>query len=218
MNSLFQSRYGDVLEMAKEGEQICLQGKRWNGNAVLIVVDAALDSIGLKYFQIVVPRVRRFWGEYLKTGEITSFRDFSKLSSHDSRLRGIMNNERCWRVAISVCKILDQIRTEEKLSSDFAALKFWAERANHEKWRRDLIGAISGVGLITFQYLRMQAGVDTTMPDKIIKRAATRYLNIDSEDDLDFIKKMETFSEEIGYSQTLICWAIWMKESDVEMP
>ena len=92
-----------------------------------------------------------------------------------------MNNERCWRVAISVCKILDQIRTEEKLSSDFAALKFWAERANHEKWRRDLIGAISGVGLITFQYLRMQAGVDTTMPDKIIKRAATRYLNIDSE-------------------------------------
>jgi hypothetical protein len=218
MKKIFQARYGDVLEMAKEGEQRCLQGMRWNGNAVLIVVDAALDSIGLKYFQIVVPRVRRFWGEFIKTGEITSFRDFSKLSPHDSRLRGIMNNERCWRVAIIVCKILNQIRTEEKLSNDFVALKFWAERANHEKWRRDPIGAISGVGLITFQYLRMQAGVDTTMPDKIIKRAATHYLNIDAEDDLDFIKKMETFSKEIGYSQTLICWAIWMKESDMEMP
>ncbi len=218
MESLFQARYGDVLKMAEEGEQRCLQGKRWNGNAVLIVVDAALDSIGLKYFQIVVPRVRRFWGEYVKTGEITSFRDFSRLSPHDSRLRSIMNNERCWRVAIGVCKILTQIRREEKLSSDFTALKFWAEQADHEKWRKDPIGAISGVGLITFQYLRMQAGVDTTMPDKIIKRAATHFLNIDTEDGLDFIKKMEAFSREIGYSQTLICWAIWLKESDMETP
>ncbi|UCD72927.1 MAG: hypothetical protein JSW01_05665 [Candidatus Bathyarchaeota archaeon] len=218
MNSLFQARYGDVLEMAKEGEQRCFQGMRWNGNAVLIVVDAALDSIGLKYFQIVVPRVRRFWGEYIKTGEITSFRDFSRLSPRDSRLRRIMNNERCWRVAIGVCKILDQIRTEEKLSSDFAALKFWAERANHEGWRRDPVGAISGVGLITFQYLRMQAGVDTTMPDKIIKRVAEDVFNIDARDDLDFIKKMEALSSETGYSQTLICWAIWLKESDMKTP
>ncbi len=218
MTSLFQAKYGDVLEIAKEGEQECLQGKRWNGNAVLIVVDASLDSIGLKYFQIVVPRVKRFWKAYIKTGEITSFRDFSKLSLHDSRLRRIMNNDRCWRVAIGVCKILNQIRTEEKLSSDLAALKFWAEQANYEKWRTDPVGAISGVGLITFQYLRMQAGVDTTMPDKIIKRAATHYLKIEAEDDLDFIKKMEAFSREIGYSQTLICWAIWMKESDIETP
>jgi hypothetical protein len=213
--SLFLARYGDVLEMAEEGEQSCVQGKRWNGNAVLIVVDAALDSTGMKYSQIVFPRVRRFWEEIVKTGEIASFRDFSKLSPHNSRLRAIMNNERCWRVAIDVCKILDQIRSKNRFSNDYAALKFWAEQADYEKWRDDPIGAISGVGLVTFQYLRIQAGVDTTMPDKIIRRAAVDFLNIEVEDDLGFIRKMEDFSKEVGYSQILMCWAIWLKESDV---
>ena len=62
MRDLVWEKYGDVLEAAREGEQRCFSGKRWGGNAVLIVVDAALDSIGLNYFQIVVPRVRRFLG------------------------------------------------------------------------------------------------------------------------------------------------------------
>ena len=56
MLDLFRQEYGDVIELAREGERRCLEGRRWGGNAVLIVVDAALDSIGLNYFQIVVPR------------------------------------------------------------------------------------------------------------------------------------------------------------------
>lgn len=36
----------DVLEAAREGEQRCLNGKRWDGNAVLIAVDVVpIDSI-----------------------------------------------------------------------------------------------------------------------------------------------------------------------------
>lgn len=129
-----------------------------------------------------------------------------------------MNNERCWRVAINICKVLDRIRIEKGLQSDFDALRFWAERANYVKWREDPIGKISGVGLITFQYLRMQAGVDTTMPDKIVKRVIERDFGIKGKNDLEFIERMEKFSEEKGYSQTLICWAIRLKESDVKTP
>lgn len=216
MLDLFRGEYGEVLNMAEEGEQRCFTGKRWGGNAVLIVVDAALDSIGLKYFQIVVPRVRRFWEEYVQRGLIASFDDFSKLSSQDPRLRDIMNNERCWRVAIDACKVLGETRRKESLSSDYAALRVWAETSDYERWWEDPIGAISGVGLITFQYLRMQAGVDTTMPDKIVKRVVGRVFAIDAVDDLEFIKKMEYLSKEIGYSQTFICWAIWLKESDIK--
>jgi hypothetical protein len=216
MLDLFREEYGEVLKMAEEGEQRCLNGKRWGGNAVLIVVDAALDSIGLNYFQIIVPRVRRFWKDYVKTGLIASLEDFSNLSPQDPRLRGIMNNERCWRVAISVCKVLGEVRRKEDLSSDFAALRAWAERANHEKWWDDPVGAISGVGLVTFQYLRMQAGVDCTMPDKIVRRVVERVFAIKAVNDLEFIKKLGSLSAEIGYSQTFICWAIWLKESDMK--
>lgn len=204
------------MEAARDGEQRCFDGKRWGGNAVLIVVDAALDSIGLSYFQIVVPRVRRFYEDYVKTGQIASLETLSKLTPQDPRLRKIMNNERCWRAAINIGRVLNQIKRENGLESDFAALRFWAEEANYETWREDPVGKISGVGLITFQYLRMQAGVDTTMPDKIVKKAVERDFGIKARDSMGFIKRMEAFSKETGYSQTLICWAIWLRESNIK--
>lgn len=213
---MVEGSYGAVLEAAREGEQRCLNGKRWGGHALLVIVDAALDSIGLKYFQIVVPRVKQFYENYVKTGQIISIRDLSRLSPQDPRLTKIMNNERCWKAAITICKELDKIRKENGLKSDFEALRFWAEKASYENWKEDPIGKVSGVGLITFQYLRMQAGVDTTMPDKIVKRAVLENFGLKAENDIDFIKKMEAFSKETGYSQVLLCWAIWLKESDAE--
>jgi len=215
LRRIIEERYADVLEAAREGEQRCFRGERWGGNAILIVVDAALDSIGLNYFQIVVPRVRSFWSKYVKTDMISSFRDLSMLFHRDPRLRRIMNNERCWRAAIDICKVLNQIKLKNGLKSDFAALRFWAERTDYENWKEDPVGEIQGVGLVTFQYLRMQAGVDTTMPDKIVKRMIERDFGIKTKDDIEFIRRMETLSRETGYSQTFICWAIWLKESDI---
>ena len=217
MKRLVQETYGDVLDAAREGERRCFDRKRWGGHVVLIVVDAALDSIGLNYFKIVVPRVRRFYEDYVKTGQIGSLEDLSRLTPQDTRLRKLMNNKRAWRAAINICKELCRIKIEKELKSDFAALRFWAERASYVNWKEDPIGKIAGVGLITFQYLRMQAGVDTTMPDKIIKRTVERDFGIKAEDDIQFIKKVETFSKETGCSQTLLCWAIWLKESDIKI-
>ena len=212
----FQEIFKDILDTAKEGEQRCLSGKRWDGNALLIVVDAALDSIGLNYFQIIVPRVKQFYEEYVKTEKISSFKELAELSPQDTGLRRIMNNERVWKVAIGVSKELSRLREERGLKSDFAALRYWAENADYERWKENPIGKIGGVGLITFQYLRMQAGVDTTMPDKIVKKALQQYFGVKAADDIAFIKQMGAFSEESGYSQIFICWAIWLKESDIK--
>jgi len=48
----------------------CLEIKRWDGSVVLMVLDAAFTSVGLNYFQIVVPRVERFMQEFVRTGGI----------------------------------------------------------------------------------------------------------------------------------------------------
>ena len=152
----------------------------------------------------------------MKTGQIASLKDLSKLTSQDPRLRRIMNSKRAWRAAIDISKELCRIKKENRLESYFAALKFWAERASYENWKENPIGKIAGVGLITFQYLCMQAGVETTMPDKIIKKALKRDFSIKAEDSIYFIKKMETFSKEMKCSQTLLCWAIWLKESNIK--
>ena len=211
MKELFEEKFGTVLKEAQEYEKKCLNGEIWDGNAVLMVVDVALTSIGINYFKLVVPLVEKFHNEYVKTGQITSFEDFAKLSPEDKRLRGIIDNKRSWSVGINVCKELNTIRKENDLKSDLDALKFWAEKANYEKWSEDRIGKIPGVGLVTFQYLRLQTGVNTTVPDRMIRRVAEKEFDIKAKDSIDFIKKMEEHSSKAGFSQTLFCWAAWLK-------
>jgi len=215
LKKIFEDRYEEFLEVAKQGEQRCFDGKRWSGHAVLVVVDAALDSIGLNYFQIVVPRVRRFYDSYVKTGEIHSCEDMSKLSPEDSRLKKIINNKRVWEVAISISKELNRIKREKAMESDYAALRLWAKNSSYENWQHDPIGKIKGIGFITFQYLRMQAGVDTTMPDKVIKKAVREDFGIEAKDDIEFIKKVALLSSKVGYSQIVLCWAIWLRSANV---
>ncbi len=43
-------------------------------------------------------------------------------------------------------------------------------------WEEDPLGRIKGVGLITFQYIRMMGGIDTVMPDRIVKRVINEIL------------------------------------------
>ncbi|MEM3679806.1 MAG: hypothetical protein QXU47_08205, partial [Candidatus Bathyarchaeia archaeon] len=59
---------------------------------------------------------------------------------------------------------------------DKLALRTWARNAKLENWREDPIGKLKGVGLITFQYLRMMGGIDTVMPDKMVKSVINEIL------------------------------------------
>jgi len=203
----------DVLEEAHKYERRCLEGKIWDGNAVLIVVDASLTSIGVNYFSVVTPSVEMFFNKYVNTKEIDSFENFSKLTAEDNRLRDIVNSKRSWNTAIEICKALNQLRKRNDIESDFASLKFWAEKANYEKWNLDVIGKIPGVGLTTFQYLRLQAGVDTIVPDRMIRREAEKQLGIKTKDHVEFITKVEEFLSETGFTPTLFCWAVWLSRS-----
>ena len=211
MRELLEQKFRSVLKEAQEYERKCLDGEIWNGNPVLMVVDAALTSIGINYFKLVVPLVEKLYNEYVKTGQIASFEDLARLSPEDRRLRGIIDNRRSWSVAISVCKELNMIRKENDLKSDFAALKSWADIADYEKWSEDRIGKIPGVGLVTFQYLRLQVGVNTTVPDRVIRRVAEKEFGIKAKDSIDFIRKMQEHSSKAGFSQILFCWAAWLK-------
>ncbi|MCI4439320.1 hypothetical protein JHC27_05700 [archaeon] len=75
------------------------------------------------------------------------------------------------------------------------ALRIWAKNIRLESWREDLIGKIKGVGLVTFQYLRMMRGIDTVMPDKIVKRVINEILEKagykPANNDIEFIRKLK---------------------------
>lgn len=194
----------------------CLETRRWNGKVALMVVDAAFDSIGLNYFNSIVPKVVEFDESFVKTDEVTCLEDLSDLPHRE--VEEIWGNERSWNVARSVAAHLVDLGEEEGLS-DREAFRTWASRSRLENWRENPIAEIRGVGLTTYQYLRMMGGVDTAMPDKIVRRVVEEILveasvDMPTEDDVELVKTVDKIALASGYRPIEICWMTWLVQSE----
>ncbi len=190
----------------------CLRTERYNGNVVLMVVDAAFVSIGVNYFNVIVPAVLRF-GELISS-KVSNLSDFLNLP--DEILFSVWKNRRSWGVAKDIAEYLSSISEDDR-----TAIRTWALNSSLDGWKEDGIGKIRGVGINTYQYLRMMGGIDTVMPDKIVKRyfrglAEDFSLEIDLEDDLAFIRWVERLAKQIGYKAIELCWLTWFVQYDVK--
>jgi hypothetical protein len=210
--------YMQQVPEVREYCQRCLKTERWQGNIVLMVIDAAFTSIGLNYFQAVVPKVEKFRQEFVEPGMIRTLEDLA--AANDDELEKIWRNKRSWQMAKSVVSYLGEIKRDKGLD-DRQAFIYWAKYAQLDGWEKDPIGAIKGVGINSFQYLRMMGGVDTVMPDKIVKRVIAEILakaNVEMPStDIDFVRLMEHIAPEVGYRAIELCWMTWMIQSEAGM-
>jgi hypothetical protein len=192
----------------------CLKTERWGGSVVLMVVDAAFTSIGLNYFTAVVPKVEEFSKKFVENGKIKNLKDLSKADINE--LRSVWKNKRSWIIAKEIASYLSTLSEDDKI-----ALRTWARNSKLERWREDPIGKIKGVGLITFQYLRMMGGIDTVMPDKIVKRVINEILvkaGLEPvNNDMEFIKKAEEVALTCGYKPIELCWMTWLIQPEGKM-
>jgi hypothetical protein len=199
--------YMQRVKGLKEHCERCLRTERWGGSVVLMVVDAAFTSIGLNYFTAVVPKVEEFNRRFVESGRIKNLRDLAGADVEE--LRVVWRNLRSWLAAKGVAAYLST-----QSGDDRAALRGWAQKAKVDEWRADPIGRVKGVGLVTFQYLRMMGGVDTVMPDKIVKRVINEILVKAGlqpvYDDLEFIKRAEEVALACGYRPIELCWMTWL--------
>ena len=183
----------------------CLRTERWGGNVVLMVVDAAFTSIGLNYFTAVVPKVEEFNKKFVKNGRIKTLKNLENADTNE--LKKIWKNNRSWQMTKGIAIYLSG-------GDDRESLRKWARNADLEKWREDPIGKIRGVGINTFQYLRMMGGVDTVMPDKIVKRVINEILEKVGDkpvnDDIEFVRKVEKMAPKCGYRPIDLCWMTWL--------
>jgi hypothetical protein len=188
----------------------CLKTERWGGSVVLMVVDAAFTSIGLNYFTAVVPKVEEFNEKLVENGKIRDLKDLAEADINE--LRKVWKNRRSWITAREIASYLST------MGHDKPALRTWARNASLEGWREDPIGRIKGVGLITFQYLKMMGGVDTVMPDKIVKRVINEILvkagREPINDDIEFVKKAEEIALACGYRPIELCWMTWLVQPE----
>jgi hypothetical protein len=185
----------------------CLRTERWGGSVVLMVVDAAFTSIGLNYFTAVVPKVEEFSRRFVENGKIKSLKELAEADING--LREVWRNKRSWSIAKNIASYLSTLSEDDK-----TALRTWAGNAKLENWREDPVGRIKGVGLVTFQYLRMMGGVDTVMPDKIVKKVIIGILvkaGLEPvKDDIEFIKRAEQTAISCGYRPIELCWMTWL--------
>jgi hypothetical protein len=210
--------YMQQVPEVSEHCQRCLETERWHGNVVLMVVDAAFTSIGLNYFQSVVPKVDKFRQEFVEPGRVRTLEDLAAAS--DDELESIWRNKRSWHMAKSVASHLAGIKKEKSLD-DRQAFIYWAKHAQLDDWEKDPIGQIKGVGINSFQYLRMMGGIDTVMPDKIVKRVIAEILSkanmAMSSTDIDFVRLMDKMAQDTGYRAIELCWMTWLVQSESGM-
>ncbi|MBI5253459.1 MAG: hypothetical protein HY930_03565, partial [Euryarchaeota archaeon] len=128
-------------------------------------------------------------------------------------LKKLWKNERSWRMAREIASYFTSLNKNEK-----EALRAWAGNADLKNWRSDAIGRIKGVGINTFQYLRMMGGADTVMPDKIVKRVINKILRDAGRkpvgEDIAFIEAVHEISKETGYRAIELCWMTWLVQSE----
>jgi|YelNatPaOPRAMG01_1025707.scaffolds.fasta_scaffold06298_7 hypothetical protein len=152
-----------------------------------------------------------FHKAFVKTGRINRLRDLA--SANIEELRGVWRNRRSWSMAKEIAAHLATLSDD-----DVTALRKWAKNAKIESWRQDPIGRVKGVGLVTYQYLRMMGGVDTVMPDKIVKRVINGILEkaglMPIHDDMNFIRKTEEIAKACGYRPIELCWMTWFIQSE----
>jgi len=209
MSSLKQivDSYMEKVSGLSEHCDRCLRTERWGGSVVLMVVDAAFTSIGLNYFTAVVPKVEAFNKKFVESERIRNLKELAEADIKE--LRSVWKNKRSWMIAKDIASYLTSLSGDDK-----TALRTWARNAKLENWKEDPIGRIKGVGLITFQYLRMMGGVDTVMPDKIVKRVVNEILvkaGLEPvNDDMKFIKKAEEVALVCGYRPIELCWMTWL--------
>jgi len=195
----------------------CLKTKRWFGSIVLMIVDAAFTSIGLNYFKTVVPKVEKFRREFVNTGRITTLQDLAAADANNEELERIWKNKRSWQVVKSIASYLVKFESEKKLSGRETFIH-WAKHSKLEEWEKDPVGKMNGVGINTFQYLRMMGGIDTVMPDKVVKKVMGEILskaNIEMPtNDVDFVRLVEQVARETGYKAIELCWMTWLIQSE----
>lgn len=194
-----------------------LQLNRWTGDdPVLMLADAAGTTTGLSYFSKVKPRVEAFQQQFLNTRRISSFGELATLNQYDSKLTEIFEAQRIRRVLVTGADVFHSRDGE----NDLDRLQRWAEDAEPTKFSEDPFGQITGVGLRTFQYLRMVAGIDTVKPDIQVRRfiealaEATDHPRPDPSTDQTVLESCQWLANETGYRMIELDQIAWWHFAD----
>jgi hypothetical protein len=194
-----------------------LQLDRWTGDdPLLLLADAAGTTTGQNYFSQVKPSVESFQKQFLDSGRVSSFAELATLDQQDPTLTEIFGAQRKRRVLITGADVFANIDAE----NDLSRLQQWAQDADPATYTEDPFGRITGVGLRTFQYLQMIAGIDTAKPDIQVQRfiealaESTDSPHLDASTDQTVLESCQWIADETRYRMIELDQIAWWNFSD----
>lgn len=105
------SLFGNIKNIKNICER-CLNSQRWEGNVSLMLLDAAITSVGINYFQVVIPKVKAFEKEFVTTKKITSLEALAKFNCEEAF--HIWKNKRSWQIVKEISKYLSNISKDDR--------------------------------------------------------------------------------------------------------
>lgn len=171
-------------------------------NAALICIDAVL-SINRKYYSFVVPRIKIIQENYHEINSLTKLQELIKRSSIEefSKIWNYNHPQRIKTLSNLVDRLIAcaDIKEYDSTKTELEKLQMWAKTVNAYDY--DTFN-VQGIGIATYQYIRMMLGAKTVKPDVYIKRYISSVLNknLNEKDIIDIFEKA-CHSKNIDVSQ-----------------
>lgn len=149
---------------------------------------AVVLSIHRNYTKIVEPRTDRM--RKAGFGTFADLRNKAKNLDTFSEFCEMRANEK-YNIVVEMLAAIDKLKENTKEMDDFEVLHKWALGADYRNYKNDIIGGIKGVGLATFQHLRMNFGANTVKPDQRVKEVLKKEFGLKLTNDIENIDAVE---------------------------
>lgn len=164
--------------------------------------DEAKKKPGLVLLSVILAAHRNYTKQVepiiktLREKSFNSFEDLKKaLVDYDKfvHIIGAREQEK-YIILVELMKKIDKMKSDTGIYSDYDVLHKWAVNADYNNIKNDTIGQIKGIGIATFQHLRMNFGIDTVKPDQRVIEVLNKEFNFISNNPADCIEAVEYIS------------------------
>jgi hypothetical protein len=185
--------------------------REWDYESAVLILSDAILSVRRDYVSIVTPimdRIRRHRLHEYSLEQLVEIID-TRGCDHLMALWEYRDRERVIRLRDLTLKFIG-LKSDMGLSDDMETLKHWAQAATVEGSKSF---GVRGVGIATYQYLRILSGIDTVKPDVHLKQAVKDATDRQCSD-LHVIALIEAASRRMEIPARKLEYAIWKHYSD----
>jgi|GEM_PF-1847991 hypothetical protein len=167
------------------------EAKKRPGLVLLSVILAAHRN----YTKQVEPQLNR-----IRKLPFSSFKDLRNELASINRFVNFcgMNEEHKYHILRQLLDEIDKLKVKTGIHDDYSIVNHWAQKADYMNASSEIIGRISGIGIATFQHLRMNFGVDTVKPDQRVTEVLNREYALKSTNPIECIAAVESIAKIVG--------------------